>query len=548
MSPPVQLIVWHNGENFYMKEKRIISCVLGSTLLFTGCTQVAQKPSLEEAGIATATTAVTTTEEIPENITTDPPVETLTLSVPTINRMDADLTLEAEDAAIPQGCSIAVLPRLGYSGTGYMQSLSTEYDSELNLDATIPATQHYDMTITAGSDDGAKCAISVGGERVFTLQLEGAENFVRVTVPGIFIAEGNQTISIKCIEGNADIDCVELVNNTSLYEESEEISKTPINKNATENTKKLYSFLQENYGKSMVTGQWVSGKENTELDTIFDSTGAYPVIRFADMGNYTNNSDDNANATAINDSILWAEDGGAVGLTWYWAAPTGSSSCYAEDCSFQLSDAVTDVDIATKTPQELSKLLEQGEISEETYALITDIDLVSTELKKLQTKDIPVLWRPLPEAGGGWYWWGASGVDDYRWLWNLLYQRMTEYHELNNLIWIWNGQSSSFTVDASTYDIASVDLYVDESETFGSRYEQYVAMRNIVGNKMLAISESSGLPDINQLFRDNAIWSFSALWYDPYLSDYVTTDDLVQLYHSEGTLTRNDYILYCATN
>ncbi|MFR4476933.1 MAG: hypothetical protein ACLT3Y_06835 [Ruminococcus callidus] len=38
---------------------------------------------------------------------------------------------------------------------------------------------------------------------------------------------------------------------------------------------------------------------------------------------------------------------------------------------------------------------------------------------------------------------------------------MTEYHHLNNLLWVWNGQSSSFLVDSSQYDIASLDLYVE---------------------------------------------------------------------------------------
>lgn len=75
-----------------------------------------------------------------------------------------------------------------------------------------------------------------------------------------------------------------------------------------------------------------------------------------------------------------------------------------------------------------------------------------------------------------------------------MYTRMTEYHHLNNLLWVWNGQSSSFLVDSSQYDIASLDLYVEKEETYGSRYEQYVALRNMVSSgKLLAISECSNL-------------------------------------------------------
>ena len=111
------------------------------------------------------------------------------------------------------------------------------------------------------------------------------------------------------------------------------------------------------------------------------------------------------------------------------------------------------------------------EISPECAAILRDIDSIATALKPLAEQDIPVLWRPLPEAGGGWYWWGADGAASYRWLWNLLWHRMTDYHQLHNLIWVWNGQSQDFLVDY--YDIAAMDIYLDENQQFQSRYEDF---------------------------------------------------------------------------
>lgn len=186
-------------------------------------------------------------------------------------------------------------------------------------------------------------------------------------------------------------------------------------------------------------------------------------------------------------------------------------------------------------------MLESGEISEECYALIQDIDVVSEAMQPLADADVAVLWRPLMEAGGGWYWWGASGTDAYRWLWDLLYTRMTEYHHLNQLIWVWNRQSSSYLADASQYDIASVDLYVEEDKTFGSRYEQYVALRNMAPGKLLEISECSNLPDMNTMFRDRTVWPFFGLWYASYLGTYTSDVDLTAMYHSEAALTLGDY-------
>lgn len=53
-------------------------------------------------------------------------------------------------------------------------------------------------------------------------------------------------------------------------------------------------------------------------------------------------------------------------------------------------------------------MVSNGEITQNCYALISDIDHISEALKPLADADVPVLWRPLPEAGGGWYWWGAG--------------------------------------------------------------------------------------------------------------------------------------------
>ena len=410
------------------------------------------------------------------------------------------------------------------------------------LDADIPATQHYDITVVVGASAASTCKILVNGESVYTMKTDATDNFMRVKIQGIFLSAGACELSVVPVDGIVDIDCVELVNNTSLYDGTSEIAAAPVNAAATEKTKQLYQFLQQNYGQKIVTGQYVSDSSGKELDEIYNITGKYPLIRFADMNAYSPNGGDETKATAVADSLAWAEEGGVVGLSWLWNAPTGTASFYEKDTSFDLKTAVTDADVAGKSEEKLSKMVSNGEITQNCYALISDIDRISAALKPLADADVPVLWRPLPEAGGGWYWWGADGAETYQWLWNLMYTRMTEYHHLNNLLWVWNGQSSSFLVDSSQYDIASLDLYVEKEETYGSRYEQYVALRNMVSSgKLLAISECSNLPDMNAMFRDNAVWSFFGLWYAPYLGEYTDNNALVEFYNSEAALTREDY-------
>jgi mannan endo-1,4-beta-mannosidase len=50
--------------------------------------------------------------------------------------------------------------------------------------------------------------------------------------------------------------------------------------------------------------------------------------------------------------------------------------------------------------------------SSENYALLVyDMDVIAWKLLELQAYIIPVIWRPLQEADGGWFWWGAYWVE-----------------------------------------------------------------------------------------------------------------------------------------
>ena len=137
-----------------------------------------------------------------------------------------------------------------------------------------------------------------------------------------------------------------------------------------------------------------------------------------------------------------------------------------------------------------------------------------------------------------------------------MYRRYTNVFELDNLIWIWNGQSESTLVNKSTFDIASLDIYLENGKDYGSRYEQFLALQKIVGKeKLIALSECSTVPDIDASFRDNAMWSFFGLWYGKYIRDekgeysekFTSKDALIRAYNSEGAITLDEYIKLCGS-
>ena len=539
-----------------------------------------------------------TTTEYP--IPSYPMVE---LSVDPVEPTEADIKVEAEACEFSGSLEVED-KRAGYSGDGYLAGFSQTEGDSCSATIEVPASQHYDVTISVCADQPVTNALLLNDEKIGEFTINENEHFVRVTFSGVYIKAGTAKLSIEEMDGFFALDYFEVSNYDEMYSMQYGKSYELSDPKASPGAKKLMKFLSDNYGKKVITGQHCASAADSEMELIYRMTGKYPAIRFGDVEGYS------ANSTADGGDIIgacesWAEKGGIVGLMWHWDAPTGVSSVYKSETEFSLMDALppykvindiveptaettateatgatekttektapteetkvdysilTDpiepefiqrfeftVDVATLKPEEIRKLVEDGKLSAECEALIQDIDNVSETLKPLAEKDIPVLWRPLHEAGGDWFWWGADGVEPYRWLWDTMYRRMTEYHGLHNLIWVWNGQSEEYLVDQ--YDIASLDIYLNPEKPFGSRYEQFVSLSRMTGGeKMLAMSESSSVPDVNLMFRDNTIWSYFGLWYGEYIVDengmytemYTKAEDLVGLYNSEAAVTLDD--------
>lgn len=558
-----------------MKFNRITSLALSCTMalaVMTSCQNKDVKKTSESESY------ISETETLPtENITTEI-AETTTLtahetfpdfpiSYPEIEKKDTGDLYEAESAWLSEGLVIEGLENTDetsvnpsesnennapFSGEGYVTGFKPDGSTSVIFNVDAPSNQHYDLSFSIASEHLVNCRISLNGNEITTFKTMNDGEFTLITLYGVFLVKGNSEIEIRPLDGNIKLDYLKLSNNTSLSEIKYNAESERVNINAGESAKKLMNFLTENYGKYTITGQYASSPENKELELIYQTTGKYPAIRFSAL--HTSGSSFDSMFKELDACADWYKRGGIVSLMWYWEAPSEKPSVYAEETDFKLSDAVTDIDIAELTQEEIRGLYGEGKISEQCYGLILDIDNMAGQLISLKNKGIPVLWRPLHEASGDWFWWGASGVDDYKWLWNLMYKRFTNYFELDNLIWVWNGQSESTLVDKDTFDIASLDIYMSTDKNYGSRYEQFLALQKIVGeDKLIALSECSNIPDMDDSFRDNSVWSFFGLWYGKYLSDenggfsetYMSRDAFIRAYNSDGALSLDEYITLC---
>lgn len=227
----------------------------------------------------------------------------------------------------------------------------------------------------------------------------------------------------------------------------------------------------------------------------------------------------------------WHHYGGIVTFVWHWNAPKDLidepgkewwRGFYTEATTFDLAYALMNKE------------------SEDYQLLIRDIDVIFEHLKRLQDENIPVLWRPLHEAEGGWFWWGAKGPNPAKELWKIMYDRMTNYHQLNNLIWVWNSVDPAWYPGDEYVDIVSYDSYPG-AYNYTPVSDYYEGLLQLVDDKkLIALTENGPIPDPDLLIHYHAHWSWFCTWSGEVLREQTSIDHLKKVYNHDYVLVLDD--------
>ncbi len=441
----------------------------------------------------------------------------------------------------------------GYNGSGYIRLGSGESAS---ITLTVPSSQHYKIGLRICST-GCKTALFTGGKKdaeepdgteVGAVYVRESVVFKYVYLDSVYLQKGENVLSMKTLSGIAYVDEISVENSETVPALAYAVSTGCVNKNSDDMTKTVKKYLSDVYGNKVITGQFCSTGTNTEINAVYMSTGRYSAIRFADLGIFTEyyEGSDKNDENEINTAAQWWKDGGLVGYTWYWYAPSEEASHYfAELTDFQLSEAVCDVSAALLDAQTLQDYEQTGKVTRGCYELLRDIDIAASKLKLLQAQGVPVIFRPLPQAGNGWYWWGGD-AESYKWLYELMYRRLTEYHELNNLIWVWNGESYDYYPGDDYADIVSMDVYTTSDISGNSRMLD--AIHYTIRTKPCALSECGRVPNPDLLRRDNSYWLWFALWRGDYIInadgsvsyEHTSEKELDYAYNNELFITKDE--------
>ena len=173
-------------------------------------------------------------------------------------------------------------------------------------------------------------------------------------------------------------------------------------------------------------------------------------------------------------------------------------------------------------------------------ALMADIAAIAEPLLALQEAGVPVLFRPLHEASGGWFWWGASGPEAYKQLYVLLYEKLTNEYGLNNLIWVWNGQSADWYPGDEYVDIIGEDIYPGE-RVYTSQIAKYLEVASYsTERKMVYLTECGCIFDPDLAYRDGAMWGMWAVWQGDFVRKNIAVASISEQY-TESDMMKKAY-------
>ena len=152
---------------------------------------------------------------------------------------------------------------------------------------------------------------------------------------------------------------------------------------------------------------------------------------------------------------------------------------------------------------------------------------------------------------GHWFWWGQKkGENGYRKLYRMLFDRLVNFHHLNNLIWVYNCNEvrkdtdadgaqhsvhaySEYYPGADVVDVLATDVYRND---FSQRdYEDLLA---VAGTKLVALGEVGNLPS-PETWRKQPRWVWFMNWGEP-VATPKDQSSVAATYQSEEVLTHDE--------
>ena len=492
-------IVIFFSENIVLKSNAVI------TLNNVPVTATVNERNLQIA--ASLANATDYTLQIPANAVSDEAgnfSKSITLTFKTATAVVPEGKIwEAENALLTNG-AVVETSMANFSGSGYVNTNA----GDVTFSIPIEEEGYYDVDIRFAATYSEKTnSIFVDNQKLASILFPFQSNWGTISAGKFYFKKGLHTIAIIKDWGYVQIDYLKM-NRDAVGPTPFTIAPALVTPSPSAQAVKLYNFLKENFGTKTISATMANYSTNIdEAVWVNSQTGKWPAMVGFDFIDHTN-----ANQSYIKYSAPitlgqdWWNNNGLVTLMWHWRDPLNKSGAfYTKDTNF-----------------DVSKISDKS--SNEYKAMIADIDAIAVYLKQFQAANIPVIWRPLHEASGKWFWWGAKGATPCKELWITMFDRLVNYHKIDNLIWVWTSDAddsaSSWYPGDNYVDIIGMDIYAGENQ----HTSQYIAFNKVRkfsnGKKIIALSECGSVPDPAVMKEYGDMWS----WFMPWNGDFTRAD------------------------
>ncbi len=326
------------------------------------------------------------------------------------------------------------------------------------------------------------------------------------------------------------------------------------NPNASSDTKKVLEYMAGlknknntklllgqdlGHGNSMLPGQALG--YDAFVDGLHNQTGKWLGLIGGDYG-----LDNNHTVWQTNQLLTdYWEDGGLVTLSWHFNNPWTGGSTWDTNNNENLYDLITPGNYAYNNWQ-------------------NQLQQLANALRPLRDAGVVVLWRPLHEMNGDWFWWGektwGGHENAYKDLYRDMFNYLTYEQGMNNLLWVysvgntWNRTVRNYYPGSDYVDIVGMDIYDDNADTYDS-WQDYQDMKSL-GHPMgftefgPTLASANGYYDyrrlVNKIKSSYPDFVFSYSWSDWYEGGrqvkiaYASNQYAWQTFNDSWVITRDE--------
>jgi mannan endo-1,4-beta-mannosidase len=238
---------------------------------------------------------------------------------------------------------------------------------------------------------------------------------------------------------------------SSLFTSAQTYS--PCDKNATKETRWLFSSMQRLIGAGVMLGHHddmaygVGWKFDADRSDVKSVTGSYPSVYGWDLAKIEHDSIHDINGIPFKLQKKLVEQvyerGGINTFCWHMDNPANGKTAW------------------DTTQQTVKELIPGGAYNK---AYTDNLDKAAkylSELKGPEGEAIPILYRPFHELTGNWFWWckNTSSAEDFKTLWRFTIDYLRNTKKLYNLLIVFS--VADFNSEADFMDRYPGDNYVD---------------------------------------------------------------------------------------